>query len=145
MPITGIHTNPWQTYDTKIKRGNHCRNAQINYYFVLLFPSFTAALHSETKSDMTCHLSRKEFKFGNNLLLERNKAEHVYQSTHESRRRHHWPPPCMASVSRLWRCTGLQNPFWRHNSHNTRHAGQCDTHRDTPLHFTTLKNTGVAP
>lgn len=28
---------------------------------------------------------------------------------------------------------------------NTRHAGQCDTHRDTPLHFTTLKNTGVAP
>lgn len=25
----------------------------------------------------------------------------------------HWPPPCMASVSRLYRCTGLQNPCWQ--------------------------------
>lgn len=25
----------------------------------------------------------------------------------------HWPPPCMASVSRWYRCIGLQNPCWQ--------------------------------
>lgn len=35
----------------------------------------------------------------------------------------HWPPPCMASVSSLYRCSGLQNPCWQHKSlysHNTK-------------------------
>lgn len=42
-----------------------------------------------------------------------NFAISLHERGHEVRLCH-WPPPWMASVSRLWRWCGLQNPLWWH-------------------------------